>query len=283
MSYFSEQAVSLIRTDFGDRADLLRDEIYRIMKNHKEKVLGPVTINMNDGNPPISLPPGAVQGPNGSFTLPDLIFPDIIVPQLQPQLEEIPVPRNDDPNDDGPIYLQRKRTQTIHERAVVPAVVLSGDGPSYTVSLRPNGSNGEGFVHTATELNGATGIEAGKWILVFRHLQVELEVEEFIEKDRVTGEEKVVRTEINITEVNTDHEFVRGGGGGGGGVPAQITGGGPGQSYSADVYPDGLSGESESVIITQLEIDAAESIPAGTWVIAVQAGEEWYCQVAVWL
>lgn len=71
------------------------------------------------------------------------------------------------------------------------------------------------------------------------------------------------------------------GGGGGGGVPAQILSG-TGASYQATVFPTGLAGLTQVVAVRQLQIDAAETIPPGTWTFANLVGVNYYIQVPVW-
>jgi hypothetical protein len=59
---------------------------------------------------------------------------------------------------------------------------------------------------------------------------------------------------------------------------------GSGDTYQVTVYPNGLSGATETVEVTQLQIDAAETIPAGTWAMVTQLADGAYTmQVPVWL
>ena len=63
--------------------------------------------------------------------------------------------------------------------------------------------------------------------------------------------------------------------------------GGSGNSYEVDAYPNGLDADSIHVTARQLQIDADETIPAGTWVILAKTGDggtaHYYMQVPVWL
>ncbi len=287
MGYLNDQANRMDKINYDDRTQLLALELKTILQNVPDPQTGPITINLGDGQPGIQLPASAVLSPLKDFVLPDLIFPDLILPKLQPQLSEDPLGDEGIPREGEPFYMSFKRTTTqeIHQRATIPAQITGGAGPDYSIAIYPNGSRGESFSHTGIELNGATGMAPGKWVLCFRHLQLELETNNFIKKNLLTKEEVIERTETNVKIIHSDHEFVRGGSGegGGGGFPAQIISGGPGQEYVANIYPEGLSGSPETVNITQLQIDAMETLPAGTWCIAVKAGENYYCQVAVWL
>ncbi len=59
---------------------------------------------------------------------------------------------------------------------------------------------------------------------------------------------------------------------------------GTGTSYEVEIYPSGLSGDTETVTVTQLQIDASETIPADTWAMVSQQADGTYTmQVPVWL
>jgi hypothetical protein len=70
--------------------------------------------------------------------------------------------------------------------------------------------------------------------------------------------------------------------GGGGGVPGQIVSG-SGDTYDVDLYEKGVAaGVTKTVSVTQLQIDPAETINAGTWTLVTQAGDGYFMQVPVW-
>jgi hypothetical protein len=69
---------------------------------------------------------------------------------------------------------------------------------------------------------------------------------------------------------------------GGGGFPGKVLSGGPGATYKVAVYQSGLGGKPTTVSVTQLQIDPAETIPAGTWAMVSQVGSSYYMQVPVW-
>lgn len=73
-------------------------------------------------------------------------------------------------------------------------------------------------------------------------------------------------------------------GSGGNATIVQITSG-TGQSYLVDIFGDGPSNPATdtSIAALQLQIDATDTIPAGTWAIAVQVGGNWYIQVGVFV
>ena len=72
-------------------------------------------------------------------------------------------------------------------------------------------------------------------------------------------------------------------GGGGGGFPGQVVSG-SGSTYQVNVYPAGTGGAAVLVSVKQLQIDPAETIPAGTWTTVVQTSDGSYSmQVPVWL
>lgn len=69
---------------------------------------------------------------------------------------------------------------------------------------------------------------------------------------------------------------------GGGGIPGVVLSGGPGDTYSVRVYPNGLAAASQDVTVTQLQIADDATIQAGTWTVVAQAGSAYYMQVPVW-
>ncbi len=276
----ASQAIRLKRMNYGDRVDLLRDEIYLAFLTDRDPVIGPMTITFPDGTDPINLPEVATRGPNGEFVMPDLIFPDLLIPELQPQQE-------DTPHDPGPVSRhERVKSKTEHQRAVVPGVIVSGAGPTYSMVLAPNGSTGATMpIASALNLNHDEDnpLDAGDWALVFRHLELELKTTEYVET-AVDGTETVISARVEVIVQQTDHEFTQSSGGGSSSAfPAVITGGGPGNAHTANVYLDGLGGDATPVDIWQLDIDAGETIPAGTAAIAIKVGETYYTQVPVWI
>lgn len=71
--------------------------------------------------------------------------------------------------------------------------------------------------------------------------------------------------------------------GSGGNATIGVVTAGTGDTYDVDLYGDGPSNPpTDSVSATQLQIDPTDTIPAGTWAIAVQVNGDWYIQVAVW-
>ena len=65
--------------------------------------------------------------------------------------------------------------------------------------------------------------------------------------------------------------------------PGQVVSG-TGATYSVQVYPEGLSNPSVVVSVAQLQIDAAETIPAGTWTMVTSLSDGTFVmQVPVWL
>ena len=67
--------------------------------------------------------------------------------------------------------------------------------------------------------------------------------------------------------------------------PAQIQSG-SGDTYTADIYVDGLGADTDPISeqVTQLDIASGETIPSGTWVMASKAKDGvWYMQVPIWL
>ncbi len=74
-----------------------------------------------------------------------------------------------------------------------------------------------------------------------------------------------------------------GGGGSGDSTPTAFAGtvvSGSGSSYQVSIL---VSGASQTVSVTQRQIDASETIPAGTSALVVKDGGNYYMQVPVWL
>lgn len=278
----ADSAIRLRRTRWGDRADLLAEELYTIFLGQTDPTTGPITVNMGDGTTPTQLPPNATTTPLGDFVFPDLNVPPIQLPtlQTQPSQDQTAGPGNE-PGKPNFLQFDRKTTTRQHQRAVVPGAVIAGTGP-YTMALFPNGPDGGGMnVNGAVELNGAT-VDVGTYALVFRHVAFDVIITETVVQGPGIEGEKVTSTKTEIKVVETDHSFVSGGGGTSA-YPAQITGGGPGNNYTADVYLNGTGKPATSSSITQLDIDPAETIPIGTWLIVAKVGGVYYGQVPVWL
>ncbi len=59
---------------------------------------------------------------------------------------------------------------------------------------------------------------------------------------------------------------------------------GSGATYSVDIYQNGLSQTATRVTVTQLQIDASETIPADTWAtVTRQSDGSYFMQVPVWM
>ncbi len=67
-------------------------------------------------------------------------------------------------------------------------------------------------------------------------------------------------------------------------LPARIASGGPGTSYSGDLFGDGPEAPATvtGVAIRILHLDPAETVPPGTWLLVTPLGGEYLGQVPVW-
>lgn len=299
----SQQAIRMRRADWGDRAQLLSEELYLIFLTQKPIDFGNMNVTFPDGTNPIVLPDRIQRGPFGDFTFPDLMFPDLLLPELQPIFSEDLDSPEDPVLEDG--EQQRKvkkriRTQIQHLRAAMPGQILGGDGPSYDVALYPNGSTGGSFSQAVTEdpITGAISggaldlnfsingkITADTWALVFRHMKVQVKTTEFVEFGP-KKEEKILRVESESTVLQINNEFASGGSGGGGNAfPGYVLGGIDDDYTVSIITPAG----SEVVNATQLQIASGEQIPVGTGCIVVRiintetGVTTHYMQVPVWL
>lgn len=290
----ADDAIRMRRTKWGNRADLLAEELFVIFSQDKDADASPITLNFPDGAAPVELPPGSSLDPLGDLIFPGLNFPGLETPE-QPQPSE---------EQNGSIFTRTKRTVS-HSRLTVPGIVTeAGTGGSHLVSCFPFGVNGQATEEElgreavfgpsinvpVAELNGQR-ITVGTYVMVFRHVFYATEVRETIE--RKGTEENVIDTQTTVSVLSNNTEMVakEEQEGGSSSFPAIITGGGPGNDYTANVYEEGLSGAVTAVNIRQLDIDAAETIPVGTWAIAVKVPitvgdvttDQWYMQVPVWL
>lgn len=65
--------------------------------------------------------------------------------------------------------------------------------------------------------------------------------------------------------------------------PGQVVSGSDSE-YLVNIYPDGTGADPELVSVTQLQINAGQIIPAGTWALVSQTTDgSYFMQVAVWL
>ncbi len=275
----ADSAIRLRRTKWGDRADLLSEELYTMFLQEKDATPGQVTLNIGDGTPASLIPQELVLG-NFALNLPDLTFPDFVLPQT-PQFTPDPPP-----NDDGqPQRFQREKTTPKHLTGMFPGRIVSqGSGGTHSVKIFPYGTTGQATVGSftedpvigaevtedATELNGV-GVSVGTYVTVFRHVLLNITTTEMVER-RASGDEVVVSTKTSIEVVQTNNEFVSGGNS----VFAGKITGGSGTSYSVDVYLGGTGSTPTSATVTQLDIDSSETIPANTWALIVRQGNGSY-------
>lgn len=68
----------------------------------------------------------------------------------------------------------------------------------------------------------------------------------------------------------------------GGGIPGKVLSG-TGKNYSVALYKNGLNVPPVNVFCQQLQINAEEQIPAGTWTLVTKVGSNYYMQVPIWL
>jgi hypothetical protein len=72
---------------------------------------------------------------------------------------------------------------------------------------------------------------------------------------------------------------------GGGSLPARIASGGPGDTYTGDIYGAGPAAAATVIgaTIKICQIDAGQTVPANTWLLVTQINGTYYGQVPVWL
>lgn len=288
----ADQAERLRRRTWPDDLKLAMDEIYLAFLTDVDTQTGPISVTLGDGSQALQLPASAGLGPLGDFTFPDLIFPDLLLPNLQPFLSDRPLTFPS--NRAGQVQverIQRQRTQADHQRATVPGVIVGGSGPTYGLTLFPNGRGGGGPMNgsvTATELNGKTDLLPGTWVLCFRHVESELTITQEIEREPGNeASEKVISTYTDVKIIRTDHEFVGGSKPSGSAFLGTVVSG-SNASYVVRIFLFGRDQGAVNVEATQGQIASGEVIPAGTAVmVALEVdslgGQSFWMQVPVWM
>ena len=177
-------------------------------------------------------------------------------PDASPDIEVEPYPNPE----------EEEEAQEIGRAEPMAALIISGSDTAYRILPYPDGPLQEpsGVVEATAILNSnsASQVEPGTWVLAVR----------------------VHQRQEGVVVTPGSYYFIAPAGGGGGGIPAKITAGGPGVTYTAELYEDGPSeAATASVTVTALQLDAAETVPANTWVIALQIGASYFFQPPVWL
>ncbi len=281
-----DQAVRLIRNDWGADLQPLVDELYLILTNSDLPNSGassvslapPDTIPTPAGTPPANTLPFPVDGlPPWTFPaldLPALLFGDDVPSSSNP----VPQSQTDPDSNQN----QQKKDSTYYLTAPGKITATNDDG-TYTASLYAKGLDGSGSrAIRLTEVNLDDSLSVGTFTLVSGIITIESLTTTVLNEFNApisTNTSVKIKSEKYYCQV----------GGGGGGVPAKISSGGPGASYKIVLYPKGPSGAAgDTVDFTQLQIDDAETIPVDTWVMASKVGAAsgkpvYVGQVPIWL
>ncbi len=295
------QAFRLLKTDW-DSSQFLAEEMYLILLTDLDPTLGPTSV-ARPGEDNTQLPPELSEWP-----FPELNFPAFDFPIWPDNPYDIEEESEDTPSQEGQSFFYKRERRTVatqHERTVVPGKVTAHSGSGrYEVTLYPNSSqapnrprtvvlpggdattvqepSGSVPVTNVKQLDGSTEVAVDTFALIFRHTEFEITK---IEQVQTGGgkPEKVLSTSTEVRVVTREHEMAAAVPAGGGGVPVVIVSGGPGATYLATAYPNGLSAASMTVTVTVLQIDPTETIPAGTWYIAAKIGEDYFIQPPIWI
>ncbi len=260
-----EQAVRLNRKKWGDYIQPLVDELYLILTDQDLPNTGASELSLA---PPGAIPGGgAVQPISTPFKvdpLPPWTFPPLDLPAI---LFGDTVPTNSDPNPDSqdPASNQTQQTKTSTQYLTVPGKISASDGKGgYTVQLYVNGIDEKGSRSVSvTEINKDSGLEVGTFTMVSGIIVMKLTTTSVFNGPAPTSTNTSIR-------IQSEKYYCQTGGGGGSVVPAQITSG-TGDTYQATLYPNGPDGTAgDSVTFKQLQIDDDQTIPSGTWVLAVK-------------
>jgi hypothetical protein len=68
-------------------------------------------------------------------------------------------------------------------------------------------------------------------------------------------------------------------------LPAKITSGGPGVSYTGNIYANGPTADATltGVTIKICQLDTGQTVPANTWLMVTKIGLYYYGQIPIWL
>ncbi len=221
-----------------------------------------------------------------------LAAPTIAPVVLPPPASPDPAPQSQaDPNSN-----QQQQIKTSTSYMTVPGKITDSDGKGgYTVTLYVNGVDESGSRSVSVkEINQDSGLDVGTYTMVSAIIKMKMTTTTVLNQ---FGAPSSTNTSIKIQSEKYYCQV----GGGGGGTPAKITGGGPGKTYQATLYPQGPDGDAgDDITLTQLQIDDDSTIPVDTWVIAVKgkskkstdsgsAGESgdskkvYFAQAPIWL
>lgn len=206
----ADDAIRLLRTDWGERANLLSQELYTIFLQYRDIDTGPVTLNLGDGQPAITIRPESLRDPFGQFRWPDFgaldgfrggstVFNrDSYLNQFNSNNVTFEETILDDGSQGRPRRLQRKRTELIPYRECMPGKIVSGSGSTYTVTLYPDGLENAGFNQSGVrqlQIDTNEIIPVDTWTLVSRHSKVEVSLVITVEVvDGMAGEREVSRS-----------------------------------------------------------------------------------------
>ncbi len=295
------QAFRLQKTDWED-PQILAEELYLILLTDVDPTLGPTSVATPGTDTPTSLPPDIAESLIPDLNLGALDFPVSPDNPLDQQQDSF-----DTPNEDTQSFFydrERRTVTTEHERVVIPGLVTANRGNGrYDVTLYPNSSqaadtvrsviqrNGtvtrvhepEGSipVEDVKQLDGSTQVPVGTYALIFRHTHFEITKIEWVQTGG-SKPEKVLSTSTEVRVVARQHEM-QAVVAASSCIPVQIVSGGPGSSYTANAYPDGLAGAAVSVTVTVLQLDPLETLPVGMWLLAAKIGGDYLVQPAIWV
>lgn len=272
----------LLRESPWPDAQALAEELYAIAGDIEPQVFpNGIVLPVTPGIAPLQLEDFSGDIGQPIINIHHLTGPDtpLSAPDLQPEPP-------DEASDDGAI------PENAWNTTAYPGLVLSGGPEQYEVSVYTRGtdqapsSKQVAQVGFATMVNGDGAtvadpgdiVPAGTWTTVFRvdHIiRMDNPKFNFAKPPSSRNPKYITRTESYAIMHAADV--------GSGTFAAQITGG-TGDTYTADVYINGRSKAPVTKTVKQLEIDDAETIPAGTWaLVARQKDGEYLIQVAVWL
>lgn len=279
------QAVRLLRKKWTPDIQPFVEELYLVLTDQDLPTTGASEVSLN---PPVTTPTGGVTPPETTpfkvDPLPPWTFPPLDLPQI---LFNPTVPASSDPapqSQDNPNSNQNQQIKTSTSYMTVPGKITESDGSGgYTVQLYVNGLDGSASRSVQVkEINQDSSLEVDSFTMVSAIIVMKLTTTTVLNQFNAP-------TSTNTSIKIESEKYYCQVGGGGGSIAAQIVSG-AGATYRATLFPKGPGGSpSKTVDFTQLQIDLAEIIPAGTWVMASKAGQDengnsiYVGQVAVWL
>lgn len=295
LDYLRDQAIRLRRTKWPN-APMLGDELYLILQGIDPPITDVATTD-ELGNP-ITVP--FLDLPELDLTPFDLDFPENPVADT-PTVDPVPFDpdtpiSSESPGGEGGVNDPDTNpgaggtvtSRVVWQRSSFPGQVLSriDSGSTFSVRIYPNH-----FIDTTsqrtvtariTDTSAADDVEDDTWVTVFMAVKYTSTITQL---GSISSSGSLQATNVSYVfnpPPSTNQASV---------FPGKITSG-TGDTYTVDIYENGLDGEATSVTVTQMQIDGDSEIPVDSWAAVLKntytnddgdSITEYTMQVPVWL